>query len=320
MPTTNDTRAIKINANNPNKMVLFAVSAIVLGAVVTFLGCKIGFIQGGICGTKDLKANTPPLTPVPTETALPVANAPVIEKLPGCYPPVEDNVMPPACGAIMYSGSGQPVLSCNENGTANLSMKFLVSGEAANDIAEKISKGIPVESDPVGACSWSGVSPVDQEGYYEALLVCSAPSGVTLKITEALGGNSCEITEPCPQGFFMETSQLAATGKYYCVPENQPAVSESCTPGTFLDEANQCCNPQPLNSEGFVCPNMQQTANGFSCDVDYSISLEALRNGFEMPECNTRPQDNGTGNEEEQPRTEPEPTTCVPDATGGGCP
>lgn len=328
MPSTQPKRDVILKTSAKNEksapslseiIITKIVIPIVVIAVFYFGGCKIGLLPNGMCVADDLKANTPPLTPIPTDTPLPIALAPAVTQLPTCNQPAEDAVISPACGSITYIDNEQPVFACNANGTAYFTMKFIVSGKIAEEIFLKSAKGIYVETEPAGVCLWSSVTSLQQEGYFEAVLDCSAPSGTTVKILEALGGTSCEISEPCPQGFTAETSQLAESGKYYCVPENQVSISESCAPGTFIDETNQCCSIQPVNSQGFTCSNMQQTANGFSCDAESGIDLEILRNGFTMLDCNIPNQPRPTERPSDS-NEEPTPTACVPDATGGGCP
>jgi hypothetical protein len=313
MPSTNDSRAIKIRAN-ANKLMLIGGSVLIAGLIIYFLGCNVGFLPVNICGTSNLAADIPSLTPVPTQTPLSLVIAPTVEQLPACGLTLD--AAPPACGSVMWSGVGQPQFSCNADGTSNFTLKFLVNSHAAAVIMEKTLKGTPLETNPAGACMWSSVEAADIEGYSVATLSCNAPGGLTVKILENIGGETCNVTDPCPNGYTVELSQLESDGKFYCVPEGQPATSASCAPGTFIDEMNQCCSQKPANSTSFTCINPQVTNEGFSCDVEYLISLEALKSGFTMPVC-SQPDRPRPENDNEEPRPEP---ICTPDSTGSGCP
>ncbi|RJP48413.1 MAG: hypothetical protein C4557_12955 [Anaerolineaceae bacterium] len=325
MPSTSDSRAIKIMASisktSPKIMLTCATGAILIG--LYFMGCKFGFLPGGICGANDLNSNTPSLTPVPTEAPLPIAAKPTAEQLPVCE--MTENAKPPYCGTSYASDDSS---YCGSDGTSFRQLTYKVSGSVAEQIMENLSKGIPLESDPAGLCFWSSIKPTEQNVYdgfqtiYEAAFTCSGPSGALIKINDSLGPETCEVSgNPCPDGYEIETSTLESDHAFYCVPEGQTNISPGCGAGMFLDQQNSCCGSRPANSLKFVCLDYQITQEGFSCRPDYN-HMEKLQMGITLPSCSApdRPRPPEDTEENTEDETREEPTACIPDPTGGGCP
>ena len=104
MPSTNDSRAIKITASTANNKgkkidksspILFAAAGLGLLLGILFLGCKIGFLPAGMCGNNNLDSNVPPLTPMPTEAPLHIAAQPT--QLPVC-----ENIKITGCPVLFF--------------------------------------------------------------------------------------------------------------------------------------------------------------------------------------------------------------------------
>lgn len=320
MPTTKNIRLIKITANGPARGVLGTVVIVGLITAFYFLSCKIGFLPAGMCTNNNLNSNTPPLTPVPTEEAMDISAQPT--QLPVCKN-IPLTTPAPICGSVYNVGNKS---YCGADGTAFRQFTYGVSGSVAEHI-QKIPKGTPLESDPAGLCYWTDITPSDLyvydgvQQYYNVTFVCAGPSETFIKITDPLGPESCEVSaNNCPNGYVLETSKLETEHTLYCVPEGQTNKSASCGSGMFVDEQNSCCRPNPANSLSFECLDYQPTQNGFTCSHKEVPGL--LKGGFTLPTCSVpEPERPRPGSdEEEQPSTEPEPTTCVPDAAGGGCP
>lgn len=330
MPTTSDSRAIKINANGPKKppikptfsipkLIIFGILAAVVVLSISTFGCKFGFLPAGMCGNNNLNSNTPPLTPVPTETPLPIVDAPIVEQLPACGAG-EQNYSP--CGSNKHIESRS---YCSENGNGIYTLKFNVTGQIAEKIILDTSKGISPETNPPGICQWVNVTPDNIQGgvtVYTVEMQCSAPSGTQFTI-QPTGKDiaSCTVTEPCPEGYVFEGGNLETKEEYYCVPkENKIIKSPSCDADRYLDEENSCCLWKPKDSIDFVCTNPITMEDGFSCEFPKTNYYLHEPIDLVMPTCEQPPRpttDENDQNEEEQPRTEP--TACVPNPTGG-CP
>ena len=313
MPTTKNIRLIKITASSRlARGVLGTVVILSVAVGFYFLNCKIGFLPGNMCGNNNLESNTPPLTPEPTDEPMDISAQPV--PLPIC-----DNTQitkPPFCGA-WYGVDGSSY--CGADGTSFRTFTYRVSGSVAEHYKE-ISEGTLVESNPPGLCYWKSITPTDidgYDGYYDVTLTCAGPSGAFIKITDSFGPESCEVsTDPCPDGYEIETSNLENDHMFYCTPKGQINKSASCGSEMFVDEQNSCCSPKPANSIPFVCLDYETTQNGFSCKPDYQND-EMLKTGFTLPTCSSpeRPRPSDEGDE-----SKPAKPTCTPDATGGGCP
>jgi len=320
MPTTKDIRSIKITANIPSsrtpKLVIYCCTGIILLAALYFLGCKIGFLPAGMCSNNNLNSNTPPLTPMPTDTPLPLALAPTQEIFPGCG--LGLYAATPACGSVY---SGNPEFYCGSDGTSIMTLNFTVSGEAAKKILDQ--QGALVESDPPGICQWTGMEPTGIDGEYNATLQCFGDGGDTVKILEQIGGTSCDLFPPCPLGYTVDTSQLQSDGEFFCIKNEHVKGNidkhDQCAggvDGSYLNSDKKCCETKPTTDMIFSCLNGHITddnAHSITCGVVNDIS-ETLRDGYTLPSCPVLDQPRP-----DKPDPEPDPS-CVPDATGGGCP
>lgn len=331
MPTTNDSRAIKINANGPKKppikptfsipkLIIFGILAAVVVLSISTFGCKFGFLPAGMCGNNNLNSNTLPLTPVPTETPLPLVVAPTVEKLDSC-----------GIGQQQWSPCGSNHLGtsksyCGENGNGIYMLKFNVTAQIAEKIMLDANQGGYADTNPAGICQWLNVTASHVQGgvtVYVAEMQCTAPSGTQFTILPTGHDiSSCTVTDPCPEGYVFEGANLESKEEYYCVPDEKKIIkSPSCDADMYLDEELSCCLWKPEDSVDFTCPNPIIMDDGFSCDLPKTSYYLHEPIQLVMPTCAQPPRpntDTEDQNREEEPRVEP--TACVPDPTGGGCP
>lgn len=185
MPTTNDSRAIKINANYPKSRlpVPLWVIALVLGTLTAgyLLGCQLALLPGGMCGKSDLQAKL-----APTATPRPLALA---TNLPACQAATPAQPYELDCGSVIIETQSA---SCNADGTATYVITYNVHGAAKDNIEQQINNNQKPDTNPPGVCQYTRFEP--RGGLYEVDITCVIPSGSTLSVSKTFAGSTCQIS------------------------------------------------------------------------------------------------------------------------------